>query len=484
MNRASVLLALVLFYHIITHLSFLASAEPTERVDVVIIGAGASGLTAAKEFSDENIFYTVLEASPRVGGRIRTDPFPFGLNIISNAGAELIDSTHCDAISLIKGLGCELVERPRNGLDIFEIKGQFYNWADLTKEIFTTELNALSKIQQIISAAQSSSLEHRELDEKSAASVLLLIENAPLLKGLIETFLLSEYGLPLSQLSGAILSEVIHIDMEGKRIGLLPQNDERYIVKGGTQTFIDRLSDRLGKQIRLNHQVTDITENSDGSFLVRYENGGIIKDIQTKILVSSVPSFQFVNINLHGESFNGIKVEKAKQFASNGKLILYFSKRIWEDYNISGNGMLEMFSAQMWDSSVLQDTSFGSLTLYFSDKILDTNSDDEILLLSKRILIELEKVIPGISQHFIHARYYSWPSSYSDAPRPGEKMLQKNVVSRTGRFFRIGEEYDDLSQGYVNGAVRSAKTVVKNVLNSLSLHKGPSCRSAIGVEIH
>ncbi|MBK7845570.1 MAG: FAD-dependent oxidoreductase [Bdellovibrionales bacterium] len=345
MNRANVILAWVLSCHVFMHLSLEASAEPTETVDVVIIGAGASGLTAAKELSDENILYTVLEASSRVGGRIRTDPFPFGLNIISNAGAELIDSTHCDAIGLIEGLGCELVERPRKGLDIFEIKGQFYSWADLTEEIFDTELNALSKIQQIISAAQSSLHEHRELDEKSAASVLLLIENAPLLKGLIETLLLSEYGLPLSQLSGAILSEVIHIDIEGKWIGLLPQNDERYIVKGGTQIFIDRLSDRLGRQIRLNHQVTDIMENSDGSFLVRYKNGGIVKNIQTKILVSSVPSFQWVNINLHGDSFSGIKAEKARQFASNGKLILYFSKRIWEDYNISGNGMLEMFSA-------------------------------------------------------------------------------------------------------------------------------------------
>lgn len=483
MNRANVILAWVLFCHVFMHLSLEASAEPTETVDVVIIGAGASGLTAAKELSDENILYTVLEASSRVGGRIRTDPFPFGLNIISNAGAELIDSTHCDAIGLIEGLGCELVERPRKGLDIFEIKGQFYSWADLTEEIFDTELNALSKIQQIISAAQSSLHEHRELDEKSAASVLLLIENAPLLKGLIETLLLSEYGLPLSQLSGAILSEVIHIDIEGKWIGLLPQNDERYIVRGGTQIFIDRLSDRLEKQIRLNHQVTDITENRDGSFLVRYKNGGIVKNIQTKILVSSVPSFQLVNINLHGDSFSGIKAEKARQFASNGKLILYFSKRIWEEYNISGNGMLEMFSAQMWDSSVLQDTSFGSLTLYFSDKILATNSDDELLLLSKRILIELERIIPGITQYFIHARYYSWPSSYSDAFRPGEKMLQKNIVSRTGRFFRIGEEHDDLSQGYVNGAVRSAKTVVKDVLYSLGLHKSSSCRSAIGAEI-
>eukprot|EP00954_Amorphochlora_amoebiformis_P019739 1334503-Amorphochlora_amoeboformis.AAC.1 len=39
----------------------------------VVIGAGVSGLLAAKELKERNFNVTVLEASDGVGGRVRTD---------------------------------------------------------------------------------------------------------------------------------------------------------------------------------------------------------------------------------------------------------------------------------------------------------------------------------------------------------------------------------------------------------------------------
>lgn len=47
--------------------------------DVVIVGAGAAGIGAAKQAAAEGLTYTVLEANPRIGGRAITDPRPFGL---------------------------------------------------------------------------------------------------------------------------------------------------------------------------------------------------------------------------------------------------------------------------------------------------------------------------------------------------------------------------------------------------------------------
>src|SRR5689334_23773867 len=43
-----------------------------KETDVLIIGAGACGLVAARELLRKNISVAVLEARPRVGGRIRT----------------------------------------------------------------------------------------------------------------------------------------------------------------------------------------------------------------------------------------------------------------------------------------------------------------------------------------------------------------------------------------------------------------------------
>ncbi|CAH1781668.1 unnamed protein product, partial [Owenia fusiformis] len=45
---------------------------PTKRVDVVIIGAGFAGLSAARLLNEEGLDVVLIEARDRVGGRIHT----------------------------------------------------------------------------------------------------------------------------------------------------------------------------------------------------------------------------------------------------------------------------------------------------------------------------------------------------------------------------------------------------------------------------
>lgn len=57
-------------------------------VDVAIVGAGVSGLVAARCLADRGISVRLLEARNRVGGRIHTDLQPGGAPI--EHGAEFI----------------------------------------------------------------------------------------------------------------------------------------------------------------------------------------------------------------------------------------------------------------------------------------------------------------------------------------------------------------------------------------------------------
>ncbi|VDN41843.1 unnamed protein product [Dibothriocephalus latus] len=62
---------------------------PDEKFDVIVIGAGISGLAAAKVLSKEGLKVVVLEARKRHGGRIHTISLPPG------SGSATVPSLRC-----------------------------------------------------------------------------------------------------------------------------------------------------------------------------------------------------------------------------------------------------------------------------------------------------------------------------------------------------------------------------------------------------
>src|SRR5881396_484684 len=81
------------------------------RVDVLVLGAGAAGLAAARDLSHAGLRVTIIEARPRVGGRILTlhDPrAPVPLEL----GAEFIHGETAETLSLARAAGLAVLELP------------------------------------------------------------------------------------------------------------------------------------------------------------------------------------------------------------------------------------------------------------------------------------------------------------------------------------------------------------------------------------
>jgi oxygen-dependent protoporphyrinogen oxidase len=85
-----------------------------ERYDVVIVGAGIAGLTAAWALRDRKIL--VLEAADRVGGRLRSEPRgPYWLNL----GAHLFGGRGTLVDRLVNEVGLETRSIPGNRMALF-----------------------------------------------------------------------------------------------------------------------------------------------------------------------------------------------------------------------------------------------------------------------------------------------------------------------------------------------------------------------------
>ena len=98
-------------------------AEPRERqTDVVVVGAGLAGLSAARALAAAGREVVVLEARDRVGGRTLNEPLGDGK--VVELGAQWVGPTQDRLGALISELGLETFPTYDQGENLFERRGR------------------------------------------------------------------------------------------------------------------------------------------------------------------------------------------------------------------------------------------------------------------------------------------------------------------------------------------------------------------------
>ena len=101
-----------------------------ESVDVVVVGAGLAGLTAARRLQQEGRSVVVLEARDRVGGRILNHTFADGT--IVELGGQWVGPTQDRVLALADELGVGTFPSYERGDHLLGIDGGARRWADET----------------------------------------------------------------------------------------------------------------------------------------------------------------------------------------------------------------------------------------------------------------------------------------------------------------------------------------------------------------
>jgi monoamine oxidase len=100
--------------------------SPTHDFDVVVVGAGLAGLTAASTLVDDGLRVCVLEARDRVGGRTLNYEFTEGnaAGVIVELGGQWLGPTQERVLALAEELGIELFETYVSGESASMIDGE------------------------------------------------------------------------------------------------------------------------------------------------------------------------------------------------------------------------------------------------------------------------------------------------------------------------------------------------------------------------
>jgi monoamine oxidase len=94
------------------------------KADVVVVGAGLAGLTAARDIRRAGKSVIVLEARNRVGGRCFSRPIPGGASDVANMGATFVGPTQHRIIRLAKELGIGIFPTYYTGENVLYFNGR------------------------------------------------------------------------------------------------------------------------------------------------------------------------------------------------------------------------------------------------------------------------------------------------------------------------------------------------------------------------
>lgn len=93
----------------------------SQAVEVLIVGAGLSGLRAATDIHEAGLSYVVLEAMDRVGGKTLSVPSASNNSAPLDLGAAWINnSTQSEIFALSKRFGFDLIVQRTEGNSLFQ----------------------------------------------------------------------------------------------------------------------------------------------------------------------------------------------------------------------------------------------------------------------------------------------------------------------------------------------------------------------------
>lgn len=426
---------------------------PVYDGNIIILGAGAAGLSAAQQLMDRNIDVTVLEASDRYGGRLRLqkDFFDFPME----EGADWIYGNNNVWHDMVVESTSTVIEYPTN--PVFEVDNILQ-----TEEDLSSDADFLSVINFVNDVPNYNGPDLTVRNAAISAGINTRVQH------IADALTSNSRGSSFESVSmkGISVGEKIWNDGEGK---YLVENQANVNVLGG------RFPQVISNVLKLNTPITTVNYTDGSKIVLTDSNGGTH---ECTVLITTVP----INVIKEG----GISFSPTLPISKSSAL-----DRIGMD---KGYKVMLGFYVNFWGHEVSSIYTDGSVPEYYSPgkgrssmnrilaaiingkqaEALAGKTSEEIVSI---LLTELDELYDGLaSRQFDETNTYitDWGG---DQFIRGVKSYP--LVSGTGaaeeyakpinnRLFFAGEATaTNGNYGTIQGALESADRVVKEILEAI-----------------
>lgn len=481
-HRASIFRLAYVFQILIA--SALAGSECSQPFDVAVVGAGLSGLTAARDLINAGKSVVVLEARDRVGGRVLNAHLANGG--ITELGAEFVGPTQDRVLNMISTLGLKTYDTYNVGNDVLwhnNTRGTYVGGASGIPPLDIPSLlqaaaaeEALDSMAATINVSapwtHPSALDWDGMTFGSWLNSTITLSPARFLLDLFSTSVFSAESVELSFLY--VLSYIASAGNEtlvGTVERLINTEDaaQAQRVEGGTQLIAIKLAESLGlENIKFNAQVRSITKTSDG-----YDIGGNYPVSAKQVVVAMSPPLASRIEYYPLLPASRDQLTQRMPMGSIGKAIAIYETPFWRSQNLTGQALSDDGIVRATFDNSPSDASFGALMGFIeADEMrqFDAQSEDAV---KAAVLQDYVKYFGPEANNITEFVLQRWDNEQFSRGGP-VAYGPPTVLTRFGPALKqpvggihfAGTETAPYWTGYMDGAIRSGERVAQEILET------------------
>ncbi|WP_329318155.1 flavin monoamine oxidase family protein [Streptomyces sp. NBC_01262] len=455
------------------------SGRRTNEADVVVIGAGLAGLTAARELVAAGLSVAVLEARDRVGGRLLNHDLGDGQ--VTEIGGQFVGPTQDHILALAEDVGVAAYRATVPGESVYVHGGTAKRFSGSTPPdpLALPDMGiALARIAKAVGKvdpkAPWQAPDARALDGMTYETWLRKAEITGAAVDLVNIFLNSAYGGEARDASALFSLWYVSTFGDETHPGTMERGtgteggaqDSRFV--GGSQLVAQRLAVELDGRVRLSAPVRRISQDSTGVTVV--SDAG---DWRARRVIVAVPPLLASRI-----VWDPLLPPQQDQlfqrlpFGTLMKCVAVYDKPFWRAEGLSGMGLLRDGSPirEMFDNTP-PDGGPGVLMGFLGGREWRKWAHRPARERRGAVLRCFAQVVGERAFDTVDYVEQDWTAEQwtqggpSSVAAPGVLTAYGEWMGRSfGRVHWAGSEFSPYWTGFMDGAVRSGKQAATELL--------------------
>jgi monoamine oxidase len=454
------------------------------RADVIVVGAGFAGLTAARQVMKAGRSVFVVEARERVGGRVWNHELPGGEQ--SERGAMYVGPTQNRILALLDDLGIRKFEAYLTGNNVAIIQGDRSEYSDtgptgtapndpaILPELaaVVTQLNEMSK--EVPVDAPWASARAAEWDSQTLETWIRDNTRTERFRSLLPVATRPIFGTEARDLS--LLFTLFYIAASGdeRNVGTFDRNfnsrngAQQWRIDGGSQVVAFRIADELGSRVKLSSPVRRIEQTASG-VTVRTD-----KHVYAgKHVIVAIPPALAGRV-VYDPPMPMDRDQLTQRVAQGAltKVGAVYDKPFWRDKGLNGTALSTDHLVNVTFDDSPEDGLPGAMVGFVGGDNARTYAAMSEAERRERVLGDFAAFFGDDARNAVEFFDTQWPQEVWSRGGPvgihgpGTLFGYGPALRRpVGRIHWAGTETSTYWNGYMDGAVRSGERAAKEVLD-------------------